>query len=57
MRNPFFPSPMGRMFGYDSESIFFAFGQTFTDSGQNPSYEFVQNSKMKSAFVSQNAQL
>lgn len=49
---PIFPSPMGRMLGYDSENIFFAFGQTLTDSGQNPSPEVVQNSKMKSAFIS-----
>lgn len=44
---------MGRMFGYDSENISFAFGQTLTDSGQKPSHEVVQNSKMKSAFISQ----
>lgn len=28
--SPLFPSPMGRMFGYDSENILFAFGPTRT---------------------------
>ena len=35
------------------KTSFFAFGQTLTDSGQNPSHEVVQYSKMKSAFISQ----
>jgi len=50
---PFFSSPMGRMFGCDSENIFFALGQTLTDSGQNPSHEVIQNSTTKSALISQ----